>query len=237
MDLLKGCYRYVDCFGLPHPGSDVESEDFKGNINDFDDEFKELAFYYIKRLLTEKLCPTYENREEFYCLCETLNAFLSKGIPQLSQMHKIFIENKNQMVLNKINDELINPLKEKLNKNNLTSEQLIIECNAVSKKIEVYEKKFQGTKEMIKEKMDLIHVEVEILKKECEQRKYHELQLKLLEEEKNKTEDERKEIEKRRLEYEKRNRDLSFEIEKLRIEVQNIKPKEIHIKKRICVIQ
>lgn len=71
-------------------------------MDSFNDEFKDLVLHYILEILTRKLNPTFENKEALFCLCETLNAFLSKGIPQLSQMHKIFLENKNQMVVNKI---------------------------------------------------------------------------------------------------------------------------------------
>lgn len=222
---------------MPHPGNSVESEDFKGDMKHFEDEFKKSAFYFIKRLLTEKLYPTYENQEDLYCLCETLNAFLRKGIPQLSQMHRIYIENKNQMVLNKIFEELINPLKDKFEKNNHTSEQLQKECNVVEKKIEELKKKFQGTKEMIKEKMNLIYLEVDILKKECQQRKNHEIREQLLKEQQQKSEEERKEIEKKILEYKKSNQDLSHQIDKLAIEVANIKPQTIIIKSTDCIIQ
>lgn len=71
-------------------------------MSKFSKEFKELLLYYIRKILSEKLHPTYENKESLYCLCETLNSFIKKGIPQLSQMHRIYYENNNQMIVNKI---------------------------------------------------------------------------------------------------------------------------------------
>lgn len=157
----------------------------------------------------------------------------SIGIPQLSQMNKIFIENQNQILVNKIMNELINPLKEKFDRNTVGVEQLLKECDIVFQKLEEYKSQFQGTEEMISEKMEFIYSEVELMKKECEQRKYHDLQIKLLEEESRKTDEERKKIEQNRLDYENRSRQITQEIEKLRLEIANREKGGVGL----CIIQ
>lgn len=97
--MIESYYRYVDFNGLPHPGDDIEYDDFDGNMNDFSDEFKESVLYYIKGLLRDKFYPTYESKEVLNSLCETLDKFISKGIPQLSQIHKVFMNHENNKIV------------------------------------------------------------------------------------------------------------------------------------------
>lgn len=167
-----------------------------------------MIIYYSKELLINKLYPTYENKEELNSLCQTINVYLNKEIPQLSQMYKIILENKIVKLVNEINKELINPLKEKFERNNLSVEQLQNECDIVYKKLEEYRKQFDGKEQIINEKMEYIYEELEDLQKECEERIYHHNKIEILEEE---------------------NKRIREDIQKLRLEIANLKPSPINI--------
>ncbi|CAM9440726.1 unnamed protein product [Ectocarpus fasciculatus] len=66
---VKECFRdRIGCFGLPHPGQEVATSSFDGNICKIDEGFRRLVTYYVEEVIFGKLkktnVPNLPNRGE-----------------------------------------------------------------------------------------------------------------------------------------------------------------------------